>query len=292
MSGTSGFLRPRRRALGATCLLAACLLANCAMGSAAAQDSPRRVVSLNLCADQLLLLLADREQIASLSPLSRDRSISYLADQAGGLPVNGGKGEAILFSGADLVLAGSYGQQARTALLRRQGLEVLPLEPWRTLDHGRQQIRSLAQRLGHPDRGERLIGDIDAALARTGNIVPSSRSILTYYRRGYVPGLDSLTSELLRHVGFSPHQDAIGLRRGGVARLESIVMAPPDYMLMDDATGQAIDNGSALLLHPALAGAVPDRKRLVIPGRLTICGGPSTPAAIDALAAEIRAKVR
>src|SRR5260370_39386923 len=39
-----------------------------------------RVASLNLCADQLILLLADRSDIASLSPLAFDPDLSYLAD--------------------------------------------------------------------------------------------------------------------------------------------------------------------------------------------------------------------
>jgi len=257
-----------------------------------AQDRPQRVVSLNLCADQLLLALADRSQIASLSPLAADRSMSFLADRVGDIPVNGGKGEAILFSGADLIVAGSFGQQARTALLRRQGFEVLALEPWRSLDHGRTQIRLLARRLGHPDRGEELIARMDAALAAAKDIVRPTRSILVYYRRGYVASADSLTGELLRHMGFTLHQGAIGLPHGGVSRLESIVMAPPDYMLMDEAVERIVDNGSALLVHPALREAVPAERRLTVPGRLNLCGGPSTPEAIQALAAEVRAKVR
>jgi iron complex transport system substrate-binding protein len=259
---------------------------------ALAQPSPQRVVSLNLCADQLLLALADREQIASLSPLARDRSISFLAEEAAGVPVNEGKGEAILFSGADLVLTGRFGSHARRELLERQGLDVMVLDPWQSLGEGRAQIRSLARRLGHPERGEALIGEIDAALARAKDIVPRGRSVLTYYRRGWVPSSDSLVSELLRHMGFMLHQDALGLRRGGIVRLERIVASPPDYALMDDATGRSVDNGSALLVHPALIAAIPPERRLVIPGKLAICGGPATPAAIDALAAEARAKVR
>src|SRR5687768_16724460 len=70
--------------------------------ASAAAVPPRRVVSLNLCADQLLLALADRDQILSLSPLVRDASISYLRANGAGLPVNAGKAEAVLFSGADL----------------------------------------------------------------------------------------------------------------------------------------------------------------------------------------------
>ncbi|HZH52395.1 MAG TPA: ABC transporter substrate-binding protein [Microvirga sp.] len=273
-------------------LLLAGLVLLFGIGPAAAGRKPQRVVSINLCADQLLLALADREQIASLSPLVRDRSISFLADRAEGLPVNGGKGEAILFSGADLVLVGPFERHVRADMLQRQGLRVMVLDPWQSLDQGREQIRMLADRLGHPERGEALIAEIEAALRRAKAVVPDRPSILTYYRNGWVPASNSLVSEVLQHMGFSLHQDAIGLSSGGGARLESIVVRPPDFMLMDDAAGRAVDNGTALLVHPALARSVPWKRRLTVPGRLMICGGPSTPAAIDALREEAEAKLR
>ncbi|HEX2134434.1 MAG TPA: ABC transporter substrate-binding protein [Microvirga sp.] len=261
-------------------------------GPAGPRERPRRVVSLNLCTDQLLLALADRDQIASLSFLSRDPAISFLAEQAMHVPANEGKGEAILFSGADLVLAGGFGAHTKRELLERHGIEVLALDAWRNLDHGREQIRLLARRLGNAERGERMVAEIEAALARAKGIVPAGRSILVTYRRAWVPASDSLIGEILRHMGFALHQEALGLRQGGVPRLEHLVSNPPDYALMDEIVGRSVDNGSALLVHPALVEAIPHERRLSVAGKLTICGGPATPATIDALAAEVRAKVR
>jgi iron complex transport system substrate-binding protein len=93
-------------------------------------------------------------------------------------------------------------------------------------------------------------------------------------------------------MGFTLHQQRLGLGAGGMARLERLVVEPPDYAVMDEGVGEAVDNGSAFLVHPALSDAIPRERRLQVPGRLLICGGPSTPAAIDALAAEVRLKVR
>jgi iron complex transport system substrate-binding protein len=93
-------------------------------------------------------------------------------------------------------------------------------------------------------------------------------------------------------MGFVLHQKALGLPYGGMARLEAVVTSPPDFMLVDEETGRSVDNGTALFVHPALMTAVPPERRLAVPGRLTICGGPSTPALIEALSAEVNAKVR
>ena len=257
-----------------------------------AQSGLWRVASLNLCTDQLLLALADRSQIASLSRLARDPSMSFMAEDAAGFRVNDGGVEPLLFDRPDLVLAGTYGQQEQAALLKRQGFEVLSLGSWSSLEDGRGQVRNLAHRLGHPERGEDLIARIDRALERARGIVRDKRSILVYERGGWVAGARSPLGEILALMGFSPHQEALGLSAGGAARLETIVVIPPDFLLVDADSGKARDNGTALFAHPALADAVPPERRLAIPGRLTICGGPATPAAIDALRAEVQAKVR
>lgn len=257
-----------------------------------AQAKPRRVVSLNLCTDEMLLALGDREQIASLSFLINDPSISIMVDQAKGLPVNDGRAESILFEAPDLVLTGTYGQQNQAALLKAQGLNVVALGPWTSFADGREQIRIVARALGHPERGEALLSEIDAAFRRTKDAAAGNPTILVYDRGGWVSATNSPMNELLNHMGFRPHQEALGLSSGGAARLESIVTTPPDYLLVDEDAGTTVDNGTALFSHPALMSAVPLARRLVVPGKLTICGGPSTPAMIDALAAEVRAKVR
>ncbi len=272
--------------------LAAAALVLAAFPSLSAKAVPRRVVSLNLCADQLLLALADRSQILSLSPLARDPTISFLADSAGDLPANSGRAETLLFERADLVMTGRWGSQVQRALLERHGFELMLLEPWRSLEQGIAEIRAVAERLAQRERGEALIEAINAALARSKAIVPAGRRVLTLYRRGWVPGTESLTAEILRHMGFALHEEELGVGQGGFVRLESLVANPPDYVLIDDAAGHAMDQGSALLVHPALLAAVPPERRLALPSHLAICGGPSTPALIDTIAAEVRRKVR
>ncbi|MBB4041185.1 iron complex transport system substrate-binding protein [Microvirga flocculans] len=269
-------------------LLTWCLLAMAGIAHA----QPRQVASLNLCTDQLLLALADRSQIASLSRLARDPAISFLADRAAGLPLNDGSAEAILFSRPGLVLTGTYGQRDRVDLLRREGLDVLQFGPWLSLDEGRRQIRLLAGRLGHADRGEALIAAMDQALERAKGIAPAGRSIMAYERGGWVAAARSHLGEVLVEMGFALHQERFGLGGGGIARLETMVAMPPDVLLVDPGTRRAMDNGTALFAHPALAAAVPPERRLELPGRLTICGGPSTPAMIDALAAGVRSRLR
>ena len=251
---------------------------------------PQRIASLNKCADQLLVTLVDPSRIASVSPIASDE-FSYLAERLKGLPANSGRGESILLSNADLVLAGAFESHVRRHLLARQGFDVVVLDHWTRLADGKKQIIALGRRLGAEPEAERLIADIDAALARSRAIAPSPRTVLVLHRRGYTPGDTTVLDEVIRHMGLLPYSERLGLPHGGTVPLERLVADPPDYLLMSESNRRGVDQGSALLWHPALLAAVPPERRLYVPANLTICGGPSTPRAIDVLATEVRAKV-
>src|ERR1700760_2769575 len=63
-------------------------------GAATAQAAaPQRVMSLNLCTDQLLLQLLPPERIASVTYLSRERSNAYRVAEAQRVPMNHGLAE-------------------------------------------------------------------------------------------------------------------------------------------------------------------------------------------------------
>ena len=87
------------------------------------QVRAKRVVSTNLCTDQLLLLIAKRSRIASVSYLARDPLFSHLANRARDIPINHGLAEEILPLEPDLVLVGSHTIRPTTVLLRKLGIK-------------------------------------------------------------------------------------------------------------------------------------------------------------------------
>ena len=89
---------------------------------------PKRDVSMNLCTDQLVLLIAKRSRIASVSYLARGPLFSHLANRAQDIPINHGLAEEILPLEPDLVLVGSHTIRPTTVLLRKLGIKVLVLK--------------------------------------------------------------------------------------------------------------------------------------------------------------------
>lgn len=259
---------------------------------AAAGDAPARVVSINLCGDELLLTLADPSQIAALSVYAADPVMSFTAGAATAHRHDISEAEQVVDLDADLVLAGRYTKRATREMLERLGYRVELLDSPDSIDASIEQIRRVAALLGHPERGEALVADIAAARARALDAAPQGGDRPTaavYQRRGYVSGGDTLTTELLGIAGF----DTAGLvgDRGGFVPLEKLLAAPPDFIVVARASVRPEDQGSALLSHPALAELFPPERRIVMPENLTVCGGPSLPAALDRVSAEA-ARVR
>ncbi len=283
-------------------VLCARLLPVCLLGlellchSALAQPVPQRIVSANLCADQMVLALADPSQIASLSPFARGPELSFLYAKAGDYPANRGTAEDIIQLEADLVLIGAYDSRFTRALLEAKGVAFMVVEPWGSLGEGRDQIRTLAARFGHKERGEALIAQIDAALTRLQMIRGTGQSALVLERRGYVPGR-GLLAELLVQAGFADAGATMGLGPFSFVRLESVLASPPDVMVGSaPVAGRTLqgpeDQGEAWLFHPALMALYPPHKRLLLEDRLSICGGPSTPELIEQLATAIEQRRR
>src|SRR5262245_36302917 len=68
---------------------------------------PQRIVSTNVCADQLALLLAP-ERVVSVSFNAADPAISNTASLAKGIPVNSARAEEVVLFKPDLVLGDIY----------------------------------------------------------------------------------------------------------------------------------------------------------------------------------------
>jgi ABC-type Fe3+-hydroxamate transport system substrate-binding protein len=275
----------RERAQSA--FLATAILASIGLQSAYAAELPR-IASINLCTDQLLATLADPAQILGLSPYARDPARSWDAAKAAQFPKLSGEAEDVLILKPDIVVAGRFTKRATRELLKEKGLRVVEFDAARSLDDVKKQIRQMGDLVQHPDRAAAEINRLDAAVAHAREV--ASRKpyrVLALSRRGWVSGGDSLTSSLLATAGLSNAAADLGYRLGGFASLEAIVSLKPDFLLVSEAGEFAEDEGRAFMLHPALERFYPASKRLVIPEKLTVCGGPKLSEALDRLASEL-----
>lgn len=127
----------------------------------AAAAPPERVVSVNLCTDQLAMLLAAPGQLISVSHLARDPRSSAMAAEAAAFPTNAGRAEDVYLLAPDLVLAGSFTTPASVALLRRLGLRVETFPHATSLADVGAQLRQMGTLLGREAEAEALATRLD-----------------------------------------------------------------------------------------------------------------------------------
>ncbi|MGY4401532.1 ABC transporter substrate-binding protein [Bradyrhizobium sp. USDA 3315] len=248
-----------------------------------------RIVSMNVCSDQLVLSLADPDQIIGLSRFSRDDWQSWAAEKARNFPRLSGEAEDVLLLKPDLVVVSLFDKRATRDLLKAHGLHLVEFAVPRTLDEVKNQIRAMGDVVQHPDRAEAEIARLDAATARARAAASAHHyRVLPLERRGFVPGDGSLVSSLLAVTGLSNAAGELGVGAGGFASLEAIVKLRPDFILVSEAGDRAEDDGRAFLLHPALERFYPQSKRIVLPERLTVCGGVMLADALDRLTEELQ----
>jgi iron complex transport system substrate-binding protein len=64
-------------------------------------------------------------------------------------------------------------------------------------------------------------------------------------------------------------------------QLERLIALRPDYLVMSNVLETPDGQGAVYLTHPALRILYPRTRRIVLPVRYTLCGGPSLVAALD-----------
>ena len=227
------------------------------------------VVSLNLCTDQLLVLLAP-DDVGALEPLARDPALSFVASQAAHLPTVRADAEAVLRLHPDLVLAGRTGAQTTVALLRARGLRVLQADEPQTFVQIADQLTQIAGVLGVPDRGRALV---EAMRRRLAALRPRAGSAVLWQAGGWTAGPGSLGDAVLRAAGL------INAGTGGRIGVEALLAHPP-RLLVTEAGPRFPSMATDLAQHPALRTIA----RRQIPPPLLICGGPFTVGAAEALA--------
>ncbi len=254
--------------------------------AASAGASPPRVVSLDFCADQFVLALADREQILAVSAQADDAH-SALRARAGGLPQLRDAAEEVLALQPDLIVR-SYGGDARTlAFYDRLGLPLHQIGFANDFNGVRRIIREAAAALEQQARGDALIAQMDARLA--GAAAGGRPAALYLTPAGATSGSGTLMDAVLTAGGADNAAAADGSSGWRSLPLEALAFEAPDLVVTAFLDGDsAAKDGWALANHPVFRRLIETTPRVDLDGAHTACG---TWLLADA-AAELRAGVQ
>jgi iron complex transport system substrate-binding protein len=233
------------------------------------------VASINLCADQHVLALADPAQVLTVSWLAADPNESLFADEARRHRLNYGSAEELLEFSPDVVIAGTYTSPFTRALLKRIGFSVVELEPESSIADIAVNVRLVAAALAQVTRGERAVAaleaDVEALRARR-----PERALATVVVRagGFTVGADSLAHELLTLAGLRNVAAEQGLDRWGSLSMEALLRSGPELIVLTAYRADEQSLANAVLEHPALARLAATQRAVTVPAALWACGVP------------------
>ena len=256
--------------------------------TAPAADKPQRIVSINVCTDQLLLTLVERERIVSLSHLTADPYSSWVGSEADGLYSNRGTAEEVIALDPDLVLAAPFGFRPTVTILERLGYSVVELPMATSLDDIAANLRALADAVGERERANAVIAKFDAEIEhQTYRDIGPRPLFVSYEADGWMTGSDSLVADVARTAGFEPLGERLGFSGGRRVSLEELLLLEPQLMDLGHPWDEPPALVSETMRHPAMRALLERTTLIEVPDPLWICGSVRT---LEALAILRRAR--
>jgi len=252
-----------------------------------AAAAPRRIVSLDYCADQFVLALADRDQIAALSRNSL-RDDSYFRARARGIAQTRPTLEEVLALHPDLVVREWGGPWDAEAVYGRFGVPVLQVGDTPTFAAAREDLLDAARVIGRPQRGQAIARDLDARLARLNAAAPAHRPPVMYLSAGgAVAGSGTLMDAVIAAAG------GRNIRSGAswtVLPLERLAATPPAVVALGFFdTGRTAMDAWSPSRHPAVRRALAHARTVSLPAATISCQAWYAIDAAEILAATLRA---
>jgi len=256
------------------------------IGTASAATDLPRVVSINVCADQWLLTLADDEQILSLTNLSHDAAASYYLDKAMSFPTNKGGVEEVLSLQPDLVIAGDFSSRYTVDLLKASGLDVKTLPLAYSIEDMLSNLSLVAGWVQQPKRAEGLRLELNRRLDAIPEHQEPKPKAAIYDPNGYTVGKETMRGDMLDRSGW--HNVALdkGIGSYGTLSLETLISLDPDVLIASPYSAGTWSRAQSLNAHPALDQTGVGSKVIEFPSAQTICGGPWSVDVVERLVAE------
>jgi iron complex transport system substrate-binding protein len=249
-------------------------------GDAAGAGLPR-VVSMNLCTDQIAMQLAAEGQLLSVSAVALDPSSSSMAEEARAYPANTGRAEEIFLLRPDVVLAGVWADPATVTMLRRLGIEVVQVPIVTRLAEIPAQIREVGAAMARGEAAEAMASEVEARLAALPPPPPQRPLAAFYYANGYSLGRDTLGGDIVAAAGFANLAEMTGQRAGGVLALEELVLHAPD-LIISGTPYPAHSRAEEVMRHPVLARRAAEG-RVALSSADWVCGNSFTMRALDGM---------
>ena len=192
---------------------------------------PQRILSMNLCADMLLLELVPKGRIVAVTYLAHDGAEALFPGADAGIAVNHGTAEDIINLKPDLILAGAFSTAMTRRLAKAIGAPIVEVPDAVSFADIRRNLRQVGAAVGEPARAEALVAQMDADLAALAALPPRPPvRVIAWSGGDSVPGRETLSGHIIAAAGAVNIAARPGQTYGAID-VEELLAARPDALL-------------------------------------------------------------
>lgn len=271
----------------ARCVGVCCILIIQLVRAETSLTVPQRIVSMNLCVDQLLWQLVPHERLVSISYLSAEPLWSPIAQQVQGMNLNHGLAEEIMPLHADKILVMPFDSPAAVQLLQRLGAPVASVMLPNNLAEIPQQILQLGNLVGAENTAQDLIADISQQFNKLDQLKQhtQARTAFWYSSNGVVIGGGTLEHELMTRAGLRNLAAEQGIDGFTPLDIELLIAAKPQLLIIEESSSEVFSLAREYLAHPALANQ--NMRIIRLPAGLSGCAATTVGEVADVLQREL-----
>lgn len=256
---------------------------------AAAADTPQRVVSINLCTDELVLALAHPDQVRSVSYVVKDPAQSTWAFQAKAYPANYNRIEEIVQLRPDLVVANYFSGHGVLPYLQQQRVTTLIVPQIHSFAELKLQLQRLGAALNNPHAAEHVFSklDLDLQSARRKIHYPKYRALI-FRPGGLTENRPSFIVELLEHAGLTNAAAELSSAAWPRVNAETLAQLKPDLILFIGSSKSESALAYEKMQHAVFQRYVAQKRILYLPVNLFSCGSSASVQALELLIQKVQ----
>ena len=200
-----------------------------------------RVVSLDSCADQYVMALADDAQIMALTK-NAHMPFSYFRERAKKFPAHDGRAESLLAYKPDVVVATGMADPLLSNLMARVGIKVIATGLSTSIEDSRKDIDAFGRALGQEKRAAALKAAFNDKLKALKSMPKQGMTALYLSPGGTTTGEGSFLDEIITLSGYENLMTTKGYKGWSQINVEYLVADTPDVVIggfFDARVGQA-----------------------------------------------------
>ena len=256
--------------------------------SADGHDTTPRVISTNVCIDNILINIFGTENVVAVSNLVDDARYSHVRMLDQSIERISFDAETILNLRPSLVLISNFSNHRVVKILKDSGLKIVTVPFATKLSDISQNIQIVGTAIKQQTKAKIAA---DAIYQHIGETMPKTgKFALHITSNNYIYGNNSLISDAIRYAGMATQEQDRFANKPGFYNIENIILSKPDYLIVDGSDEINSLKFEHNRYHPALKVAFPPKHRIKIEPKLWSCAHQLTPHIIDMIKQGVQKK--